>query len=62
MGEGNSPKISCLVACKKPQLARRHDLLHATCTISKSALFFNVLFYNDFVLSSHLARRLHYPC
>lgn len=62
MGEGKSPKISRLVAGKKPQLARRHERLHAICMISKITMFFNSLFYNVFILFSDLARRLQYPC
>lgn len=47
---------------QKPQLACRHDGLHASCTIPKISVFYNWLFYKGFYISGDLAHCLQYPC
>lgn len=47
---------------QKPQLACRHDGLHASCTIPKISVFYNWLFYKGFYISDDLAHCLQYPC
>ncbi|MDD1947644.1 hypothetical protein, partial [Pseudomonas carnis] len=46
---------------QKPQLACRHDGLHASCTISKIHRFHNSLFINEFNPFGELAHCLQYP-
>lgn len=48
-------------AAQKPQLACRHDGLHASCTISKIHTFHNSLFIKEFNLFGELAHCLQYP-
>lgn len=47
---------------QKPQLACRHDGLHATCTIPKIGMFYKLLFYKGFLWAADLAHCLQYPC
>lgn len=62
MGAGKLSKISHLAQGKKPQLACRHDAVHASCTISKISVFFNSLIYKGLTRFSDLAHCLQYPC
>ncbi|MDQ0742405.1 hypothetical protein QF045_005265 [Pseudomonas sp. W4I3] len=55
-------RISRLAPPQKPQLACRHDGLHASCTIPKNGMFYKLLFYKGFLLSADLAHCLQYPC
>lgn len=50
MAAEKARKISCLIQAKKPQLARRHDAVHASCTIPKRWVFVNALFLKGFYL------------
>ena len=47
---------------QKPQLACRHDGLHASCTISEICDFYKMLFLKGFIVLQELAQRLQYPC
>ncbi len=62
MGAEKSRKIRRLIQSQKPQLACRHDPLHASCTITKKWLFVNLLFLKDLYQKFELAHCLQYPC
>jgi len=62
MAAEKARKISCLIQAKKPQLACRHDAVHASCTIPKRWVFVNALFLKGFYLNFDLAQCLQYPC
>lgn len=58
MRAGKCREISRLVNSKNPQLARRHDQFHATCTIPRIGCFFKLLFYKENIRLQDLAQCL----
>jgi len=52
------PKNQTLSKSQKPQLARRYDGVHASCTIPKFECFYNCMIFNDLIFDSDLAHCL----
>jgi len=52
------PKNQTLSKSQKPQLARRHDGVHASCTIPKFECFYKYMIFNDLICCGDLAHCL----